>query len=269
METPESFDERVIKALNHDIRRKILLELYEHGLAGYSDLARVLNLKPGVFYHHVRILEDALLIEQDQEKIYQITYRGYQALEFLKTSFVPIETSDGFSWLNHYNLFSSKISSRPLFISILLIGLISMFLIYLNLVKKIGIIGFFIFTVKDPILLIILSFSSIGLEIIIYFLVYQLLVKRSFYKADLLANFLFPPAIIFLIIVIFSLISDLPLFLDFSGILGLLFSLFSQIFSLSYYLHLFHRSGLRTLDRVLILLLIVQYGNLLVLYALT
>ncbi len=95
MEQSESLelDDRILKALNHDIRRKILLELFKHGWAGYSELTRTLKLTTGVFYHHIRLLEEAELVVQSEGKIYEITPKGIQAIEFLKKSFSPIEES--------------------------------------------------------------------------------------------------------------------------------------------------------------------------------
>ena len=71
-EEEQTINESVIKALNHKIRRTLLLELYKHGWGGYSELSKTLDIRSGSFYHHMRLLEDSGLVKQLEDKLYEI-----------------------------------------------------------------------------------------------------------------------------------------------------------------------------------------------------
>lgn len=82
--------DKLLKALSHPTRRKILRYIGSHGEASYSELAMI-EPKSGVLYHHLKLLGD--LIYQDDRRIYKLTEKGYKALSFLEDFFEPKEES--------------------------------------------------------------------------------------------------------------------------------------------------------------------------------
>jgi DNA-binding transcriptional ArsR family regulator len=266
---PTAIDANILKALNHELRRKILIELYEFGLAGYSELARILELKPGVFYHHIRILENAELVKQDRDKIYEITERGFRALEFLKTDFVPSEQSQVISWLTYYKVISKRINSFSIFFAALEILIIGMGLGWLAIDSQLVFFGYFIFYLNNATLALIYSILFTGGGLILHYMIFQFSIRRSVQRIELLANIMLPQAIIIVVIMILNFFPDLIVDITLSNLLGILITVFFQLFSLSYLLHVFQRAGARSFDRLVILLLILQYSNLMVLYILT
>jgi len=83
-------EDKLLKALSHPTRRKILRYIGSHGEASYSELAMI-EPKSGVLYHHLKLLGD--LIYQDNRRIYKLTEKGYKALSFLENFFEPHEES--------------------------------------------------------------------------------------------------------------------------------------------------------------------------------
>lgn len=274
MENYESFefDATLIKALDHDIRRKILLEIFENGLGGYSELTRVLKLKSGVFYHHMRLLEEANLVQQLSDKSYDITQKGVQSIEFFSQNFVPVTKSKLELRLNFYNKISNLIDFYPLPSLIFQSFIIVLGLIWLSFFQQIGLIGYFMVSVDQ----IVFLKAIFPIVILLFFLINQILlygycmsiIKRSARKIDFIGQILFPQTIVVFIVVIFSLIPPItnvdvwalgPLF-------GLILTMVFQIFSITYYLHILRKLGIRTLDKAVIGLLLLQYWNLLILY---
>ncbi|MHA1945384.1 MAG: winged helix-turn-helix domain-containing protein [Candidatus Hodarchaeales archaeon] len=264
-------NEVVIKALNNKVRRKILQNLNEYGWAGYSELSEKLNIKAGSFYHHIRLLEESGLVKQrGEDKIYEITPTGAQATEFISRSFSPDEDEDTFSiLLRRFDIISDKIEAFPA-ISILLLSVIFCLGIYILAVnQQVGLIGFFItqFDQTGNAILYSFFFTTIGLIVLyIYFtMVYgRLLTKKSF-----AGHLLLPQTFYVLIITVMSFFPILNQYNSLPSVIGITTTIIFQLVGISYYIHIFKKLKVRLLGRVIIILLIHQYYNLLVLFLFT
>ncbi|UQS86071.1 metalloregulator ArsR/SmtB family transcription factor (plasmid) [Nicoliella spurrieriana] len=67
---------RIIRALNHPVRIKILYYLSDHGKSNVTNLVNQVNISQPAVSRHLRILADAQLITSQQsgkEKLYQLT----------------------------------------------------------------------------------------------------------------------------------------------------------------------------------------------------
>ncbi|MEX0569006.1 MAG: winged helix-turn-helix domain-containing protein [Candidatus Njordarchaeota archaeon] len=84
----DEYEIDIFRALGHTLRRRILRLIAERGSVSYKELSR-LEPKPGVLYHHLRLLGD--LIYQDENRQYKLTEKGRRAYEFLVTMFVEPE----------------------------------------------------------------------------------------------------------------------------------------------------------------------------------
>ena len=84
----DEYEIDIFRALGHPLRRRILRLIAERGPVSYKELSR-LEPKPGVLYHHLRLLGD--LIYQDENRQYKLTEKGRRAYEFLVTMFVEPE----------------------------------------------------------------------------------------------------------------------------------------------------------------------------------
>lgn len=263
---PIRLDDHILKALNHDIRRRILLELFELGWAGYSELTRTLKLTTGVFYHHIRLLEEAELVKQSEEKSYEITPQGIQAIEFLKRSFPPIKESQIEHWLSYYNVFSNIIDSFPLLTIFIQLFFICFGLFWLGFSYQSSLIGYFIISFDQPTMPVIYSFIFTFTNIVMLYVYLVITSGRFIKKIPLAANTLFPQTIAILIVVMFSVFPILTIFETLSPFIGISFTLFFQSFSLSYYLHVLQKSGVRSVEKIIVGILLLQYWNLLILY---
>jgi len=74
--------EWVLKAVSHELRRKILNLIYDYSFLNYSDLLRELDLTTGKLNFHLKQLTG--LIEKQREGGYRLTPIGEKALEILK-----------------------------------------------------------------------------------------------------------------------------------------------------------------------------------------
>lgn len=263
---PIKLDDHILKALNHDIRRRILLELFELGWAGYSELIRTLKLTTGVFYHHIRLLEEAALVKQSEEKTYEITPQGITAIEFLKQSFPPIKESQMEHWLSYYTVFSNLIDSFPLLNIFIQLVFISCGLFWLGVSSQSSLIGYFIISVNHPVMPVIYSLMFTFTNIIMLYGYLVITSKRFIKKISLAANTLFPQTIAVFIVVMFSFFPILTALEPFSPFIGISFTLFFQSFSLTYYLHVLQKSGVRSVEKIIVGVLLLQYWNLLILY---
>lgn len=84
----DEYEIDIFRALGHPLRRKILCTIAERGSVSYKELSK-LEPKPGVLYHHLRLLGD--LIYQDDKRQYKLTEKGRRAYEFLATMFIEPE----------------------------------------------------------------------------------------------------------------------------------------------------------------------------------
>jgi DNA-binding transcriptional ArsR family regulator len=77
----------IINALNHEIRRKILL-LLEHGPMSYTKLLESFDIATGKLNYHLKLLDG--LVEKNSDGLYKLTSLGEKALgimmELLKES---------------------------------------------------------------------------------------------------------------------------------------------------------------------------------------
>ncbi|MHA1594176.1 MAG: hypothetical protein ACTSXX_05470 [Candidatus Baldrarchaeia archaeon] len=79
---------RVLRALDHPIRRKIITLAGEKGRLGYKELSEALQVPPGTLYHHIRALGP--LITKDTDGKYTLTQLGEKVYEFLKSGDVQV-----------------------------------------------------------------------------------------------------------------------------------------------------------------------------------
>ncbi len=77
--------EDIFKALGHPTRREIIRLIANKGAVSYKELAK-LEPKPGVLYHHLRLLKG--LIYQDENKLYRLSELGYKALELMESLYI-------------------------------------------------------------------------------------------------------------------------------------------------------------------------------------
>ncbi len=267
-EEESTINESVIKALNHTIRRKLLLELYKHGWGGYSELSKVLNIKAGSFYHHMRILEQSELIKQLEDKLYEITPLGAQAAEFMKGSFSPLEEDRYFRLLNLYSPLSSMINSFPKFFLPIMILIYIVGGIWLAAQHQLSFLGFFILLTDEPSTpgLISLVHTFIGLMgVYSYFLTIS---NRVIPQINLASHLLFPGTTFIGLLLLISLLPASKFYDSIPPEIIVIFTIIYQIISISYYLHVFNKSQIREMSGILIISLLQQYYYLLILFLL-
>ena len=79
-------DERVLRALSNEYRKKIMEYLYDSGSAGYSELMRVAGFgvgESGKFSYHLKKLIDAGLVKQLPDGRYALTSKGLRIAEIM------------------------------------------------------------------------------------------------------------------------------------------------------------------------------------------
>ncbi|HKZ42545.1 MAG TPA: hypothetical protein VJ044_16400, partial [Candidatus Hodarchaeales archaeon] len=85
MNSESKISDGVLHSLSHSIRQQILEILDAQGPVSYKDLRsrveELAEISTGSFYYHLRQLKD--LIDQDDQKQYQINDLGLQALRIL------------------------------------------------------------------------------------------------------------------------------------------------------------------------------------------
>lgn len=70
-------DSKMIKAMSNQIRRDVITLLNKHGKLRFTDIKNILNIKDATkLSFHLRILKNLKVIDQDQDKIYQLTASG-------------------------------------------------------------------------------------------------------------------------------------------------------------------------------------------------
>ena len=199
-------NEAVIKALNHKIRRNLLLELYKHGWGGYSELSKSLDIKAGGFYHHMRLLEKSGLVKQLKDKLYEITPLGAQASEFIRGSFSPHNEGSFYGILRIFNPISSKIDSFPLISIIIQLVILSLGLFWLVSEHQILVIGYFMVSFDEVNLIAIYSsiFTFFGLVgLYLYFLI---IYKRVLDRLTFISHILFPETIFVSLVALLSVL---------------------------------------------------------------
>ena len=74
----------ILHILSHPIRRNVVSLLAKQRSLKFADLAKAVGVKdPPLLSFHLRILRDAGLITQEQDKSYTITEKGTRAIEIL------------------------------------------------------------------------------------------------------------------------------------------------------------------------------------------
>ncbi|PWI49385.1 hypothetical protein CEE45_02290 [Candidatus Heimdallarchaeota archaeon B3_Heim] len=265
-EEEQNINESVIKALNHKIRRALLLELYKHGWGGYSELSKSLNIKAGSFYHHMRLLEESGLVKQLKDKLYEITPQGAQASEFIRGSFSPLEESRFTKILQIFTPISSQITSFPKasLLVLLLIHIVGLF--WLASDQKTSIIGFFIVQSNDPILALMNSILYTSLGLIGLYSYFQYMYRRVVTKINLASHILFPESVFVGFFALLSLTPSLEIYNSIPLEIVIIFTIVYQLVSISYYVHVFQKANIQLLGSVLIVLLLLQYYHLLILF---
>lgn len=263
-------DELVLKALNHNIRRRILFELYDKGWAGYTELTTWLKLKSGVFYHHMRILVEAGLINQStRDKTYEITPNGARAAEFFRSSLPPTQPNPLLSWVGIYTPVSRIVTRFPVFSLLIQFLLIIGGLLLLTISHHFGIAGFFLFTIDNLGILIIYSLFSTFTGIFALFLFwilngYSKHVKKK--RGEFASHILVPQTIITTTFVVISFLPPIPALLEVIPAIGLPLSIIFQLFGLSYYVHVFQKEGSRSFAKLVMAVMIQQYFFLVSIY---
>jgi DNA-binding transcriptional ArsR family regulator len=263
-------DELVLKALNHSIRRRILFELYEKGWGGYTELTHWLKLKSGVFYHHMRILVEAGLVNQSiRDKTYEITSNGARAAEFFRSSLPPSQPNPLLSWVGIYTPISKVVTRFPIVSLLIQLVLIISGLFLLTLSHQFGIAGFFLFTIDDRLLLIVYSIISTFAGVLALFLFWVLNgyarhVNKK--RREFASHILIPQTIITTLFVAVSFLPPIPAILEVIPVMGLPLSIIFQLFGLSYYVHVFQKEGSRSFAKLIMAVMIQQYFFLVSIY---
>jgi DNA-binding transcriptional ArsR family regulator len=265
-EEEQVVSEAIIKALNHKVRRALLLELYKYGWAGYSELSKTLNIKAGGFYHHMKLLEESGLVKQLEDKQYEITPQGAQASEFIRSNFAPLEDNPALKLLDIYNPISNIIDSFPKITIAIQMILLGLGMVWLAIEHQTSIIGFFILLEEETVLSLLYSIVLTLIGLIGIYLYYIIFFSRLFNKMYFTAHLLLPQSIFVFLVALLSFTPSLTIYQSIPTIIGVLFTLIYQLFSVTYYLHISQKIRIRILGRVLFALLIQQYYYLLVLF---
>ncbi len=80
-------DERVLRALSNEYRKRIVEYLYDNGSAGYSELMRAAGFgvgESGRFSYHLKKLVDTGLVKQLPDGRYALTSRGLRVAEIMR-----------------------------------------------------------------------------------------------------------------------------------------------------------------------------------------
>ncbi|MHA2299296.1 MAG: hypothetical protein ACXAEU_24065 [Candidatus Hodarchaeales archaeon] len=256
-------NEKIVKALNHEIRRKILVEIYENGMGGYLELSRVLKLKSGVFYHHMRILEAASLVHQLSDKKYNVTEIGAQAVDFLIDDDLPSQATRQYSALRVYSRVSNLIDSYSKFSCGIFWSLFVFSLLWISVVSGTTLIGLFIVNSTSTVMSIIGTLIFAG-NILFQYSYTKLVIRREFVNSQLIAHFSFPYTVMGVIAVIFSFITVSKEIGSTITVIGFIVTLLVQFFCLSYYLHVLQENHVKRLEKPIIGFLLLHYLNLVI-----
>ena len=96
-------DERVLRALSNEYRKRIVEYLYDNGSAGYSELMRAAGFgvgESGRFSYHLKKLIDAGLVTQLHNGKYALSSKGLRIAEIMREeayeSVSIVDTIEGF-----------------------------------------------------------------------------------------------------------------------------------------------------------------------------
>lgn len=96
-------DERVLRALSNEYRKRIVEYLYDNGSAGYSELMRAAGFgvgESGRFSYHLKKLIDAGLVTQLHDGKYALSSKGLRIAEIMREeayeSVSIVDTIEGF-----------------------------------------------------------------------------------------------------------------------------------------------------------------------------
>ena len=96
-------DERILRALSNEYRKKIMEYLYDSGSAGYSELMRVAGFgvgESGRFSYHLKKLIDAGLVKQLSDGKYALTSKGLRVVGIMREEAFEspsiVDTIEGF-----------------------------------------------------------------------------------------------------------------------------------------------------------------------------
>ncbi|MFW9852629.1 MAG: PH domain-containing protein [Candidatus Thorarchaeota archaeon] len=103
--------EWVLKAVSHQLRRKILNLIYDYSFLNYSDLLRELDLTTGKLNFHLKQLTG--LIEKQRDGEYRLTPIGEKALEILKQVYSISEDEDQVNYFQTLQLGITIEEFRP------------------------------------------------------------------------------------------------------------------------------------------------------------
>jgi len=181
-------DEKVLRALSNEYRKKIVEYLYNSGSAGYSELMKAAGFnigESGRFSYHLKKLIDAGLVKQLPDGKYALTPLGSRVAGIMHEEAYEspsiIDTIEGF--LERIN--QKKFVTGNLLVytglAFSVVGGLKTVLSLINYPAKIELLGNTIYYVPDPkISLIIFTIGAISL------LAGLLMLKKLFPKAHLL-----------------------------------------------------------------------------------
>ncbi len=105
-----SVDERTLRALSNENRKKIIEYLYNNGATSYSKLMRAIGFgigESGKFSYHLKKLIDAGLIRQLPDRKYVLTRKGLRLTEIIQE-----ETRDSPSLIDTIDNFLERIDHK-------------------------------------------------------------------------------------------------------------------------------------------------------------
>jgi hypothetical protein len=214
----------------------------------------------------MRLLEDSGLVNQRDDKAYDITSRGVQAVEFFQNQFVPISEEEDQSLFSSLTIISNLVDRFPI-ITIFIQFIISLLgLLWLSITYQTGLIGFFIVSFDQPMIAVIASFSLTLVGLLLFYGISLRIMKRSFSHLSFLGHIALPYAGFIGVVSLTSLLSEIVTIIPSTEILGFSLTVLFQFGSLAYYIHIFQKNRMKSLDRVVVAILAVQYWNLLLVY---
>ena len=142
----------LLPVLNHEIRQKMLIELYDNGFASFTELKKILRLSTGVFYHHMKMLLDAGLVYQLEDKNYDLTELGITAVEWMRQELQPTKTENTliFQFFSKFSPYYLFIAQYKLLIFVVVSLLYALTLFWLVQRHSILLIGDFLTIPHNP-----------------------------------------------------------------------------------------------------------------------
>ncbi|MHA2345174.1 MAG: hypothetical protein ACXACP_00505, partial [Candidatus Hodarchaeales archaeon] len=168
----------------------------------------------------MRLLEDSGLVHQRDDKAYDITSRGVQAVEFFQDQFIPITKEEVQSLFSSLKIISDLVDRFPI-ISVFIQFLISFLgLIWLSVTYQTGLIGFFIVSFDQAMIAVIASFILTLVGLLVFYVLSLRIMKRSFSHIGFLGHIALPYTCFISVVSLTSFLSEIINFAPSIELLG-------------------------------------------------